>query len=128
TMAAGYGGAAGFYSLVNSWNRQPVEQSSHAQNVEIPEELPPPFLDWPQEAPSVALVISGQMNGYMRPCGCSAGQHGGLARRAGFIDFLQKEKKWPTLPVDLGDLVDHSGEMATLKYRYTLQSLAKMGY
>src|SRR3954453_5485411 len=47
------------------------------------------FPDWPEQPkPALVLALTGEMNGYLRPCGCSEGQSGGLARRAGLLAFL----------------------------------------
>src|SRR5437773_9383965 len=41
-----------------------------------PPEAPKPFAGW--NNPDFVLVISGQMYGYLQPCGCSFPQYGGL--------------------------------------------------
>src|SRR5262245_23753911 len=46
-----------------------------------------PFKGWPK--PELVLVLSGQMHGYMLPCGCSRPQYGGLERRYNFLQKLQ---------------------------------------
>lgn len=90
------------------------------------------FYNWP-EKPAVALFLSGQMHGYMMPCGCSDPQIGGLERRYNFLEFL-REKKWPVLPLDLGDVAQKEGPVklpnlqGMIKYRYTLQAMKTMGY
>lgn len=125
--AAGYGGAAGLHHLLNRHPSSSTVAHSEREPVQI-ESAPPLFLSWPEEKPDLALVLTGQMNGYMRPCGCSDGQLGGLPRRAGFLKYLMQEKQWPTLPVELGDIVDKTGEMEELRYQYSLESLVEMGY
>ena len=74
-------------------------------------QIPPPrasddsgaklFADWPK--PAGALVISGQQDGYLEPCGCTEGQKGGLGRR---LDLLQRLRKqgWSLAAIDLGSL------------------------
>ena len=97
-------------------------------------ELLPPFSDWPEEKPDLALVLTGEMLGYLRPCGCSAGQHGGLARRGGLLEFLRDEKGWQTLPVDLGDLIGKEGPLGMggpfeeLRYETAIESMKALGY
>lgn len=88
----------------------------------------PLFDDWPKESPAFVLLLSGEMFGYMRPCGCSEGQSGGLSRRAGLIEYLKNEKKWETLPVDFGDLIKAEVPWDEARYRYVLESLKTMGY
>ena len=39
------------------------------------------FRKWAK--PQVALIVSGQMHGYIDPCGCSSPQNGGLTRKNG---------------------------------------------
>ncbi|HVJ81380.1 MAG TPA: hypothetical protein VNC50_09960, partial [Planctomycetia bacterium] len=90
------------------------------------------FQDWPTDPkPELVLLVTGQMKGYLRPCGCSEGQTGGLARRAGVFKFLRDELKLPTLALDLGDLVDlekQSGHTALPREKAALGALAKLGY
>lgn len=96
----------------------------------VPEDLGPAplFSSWPAEKPDLALVLTGEMFGYLRPCGCSPGQHGGLARRGGFLDHLKKEKGWQVLPLDLGDLIKQSGLLESTRYDFALESLKKLDY
>ena len=54
--------------------------------------------------PAAILVISGEQDGYMEPCGCSEDQEGGLIRRYDLIERLHK-RNWPTVLFDLGSLI-----------------------
>lgn len=94
---------------------------------EDPKTKPPSplFRNW--EKPDVALLISGQMHGYLQPCGCSHPQYGGLARRFNFIKSL-KDKGWPVVAVDLGDIASTSSPQADLKYTTAMKALDLMGY
>lgn len=94
---------------------------------EATEEFAPPFVDWPEASPDLALVVTGEMFGYMRPCGCSPGQHGGMSRRGGLIRSLQ-EKGWTTVPIDLGDVISKATPWEQLRYFYSLESLRELGY
>ena len=91
-----------------------------------------PFAGWP--TPAAALVISGEQFGYLEPCGCTEGQHGGLLRRAEMLERLRGEQKWPLALVDLGSLVKspllaRGGlEQTKLKFRASLQALANLKY
>jgi len=58
----------------------------------ISEAAPQLFIGWAK--PDFVLVITGQLHGYLQPCGCSDPQYGGLARRWEFINELTK-KGWP---------------------------------
>jgi hypothetical protein len=97
------------------------------------QELPPSaqagngFANW--QKPLMAIVVSGQMHGYIDPCGCSYPQYGGLVRRYNFIDSL-KAKGWDVVGIDLGDLAPEQGIQAQklLKFDLTMKSLATMSY
>jgi len=83
------------------------------------------FADWAK--PDIALLLSGQMHGYLQPCGCSEPQFGGLARRYNFLESL-KDRGWPVVLVDVGDLAQKGGPQAMLKYSTAMQALQLMGY
>ncbi len=90
----------------------------------------PLFATWPaDQKPEVAIVVTGQTFGYLSPCGCSRPQKGGLERRANFIKIL-RDKGWPVLAVDLGDISPPKKiqEQDHLKYEYTMKAMAEMGY
>jgi len=59
-----------------------------------------------QERPESDLVLlyTGNVNGYIEPCGCVAGQIGGIDRIAGFIEGQRKELGDRALFIDTGDL------------------------
>lgn len=88
------------------------------------------FQEWPK--PDAAIVISGQMIGYLEPCGCSEDQKGGLGRRAALIAGL-KEMGWPVAPVDLGGLLNDPNlrggrEQTRIKLDVALKALNVMDY
>jgi len=87
----------------------------------------PIFVDWPK--PDVALVFSGEQDGYLEPCGCAGlqNQKGGLKRRHTLFKELSA-KGWPVVPLDLGGLTKRYGIQAELKFDYALKALAKLGY
>lgn len=86
---------------------------------------PPLFQGWPK--PDVALVLSGQQFGYLQPCGCTRPQYGGLARRYNFMQSL-RDRGWPVVAVDLGDVAQKSGPQTMLKYVTSMKALQLMGY
>ena len=45
--------------------------------------------------PAAVLVITGEQDGYMEPCGCSEDQEGGLIRRYDLVERLH-QRNWPT--------------------------------
>lgn len=97
-------------------------------------DLPPPpvqlendYTNWGK--PLLAIVVSGQMHGYINPCGCSRPQNGGLERRYNFIESL-KAKDWDVVGIDLGELPSTKGiqEQNMLKYELSVKALRKMNY
>ena len=87
----------------------------------------PIFEDWPQ--PQVALMISGEMDGFLEPCGCAGldNQLGGLKRRHSLIKQLESQG-WPLVKLDMGGMVRRVGPQSEVKYRYALKSLIQLGY
>jgi hypothetical protein len=101
-------------------------QNGHAQDFDDKDKAGPPlFVGWSK--PDLAIIISGQMQGYLQPCGCSDPQKGGLTRRYNFMQSL-KDKGWPVAAVDLGDIAQPSGPQQRLKYVYSMKALKVMGY
>jgi hypothetical protein len=89
------------------------------------------FRDWGK--PDFVLLLSAQQHGYLLPCGCSNPQIGGLERRYNFVQLL-KQRGWPVVAVDLGDVPQKSGPVklpnvqGLIKYRYSMMALKEMGY
>jgi Cytochrome c554 and c-prime len=83
--------------------------------------------------PAALLIVSGQQDGYMEPCGCSAEQIGGLIRRFGFIERLQN-KNWPVALIELGGLIKDPAnarggiEQAKIKFDYAVKALKLLKY
>jgi hypothetical protein len=102
---------------------QAPKENDKEKNLNAPLPL---FQGW-REKPDLVFVLSAQAHGYLQPCGCSSPQYGGLARRHQFIQSL-RDKGWPVLPLDLGDMSQNSGAQATLKYKTYMKALDLMGY
>jgi hypothetical protein len=87
----------------------------------------PILVDWPK--PQVALVFSGEMDGYIEPCGCAGldNQLGGLKRRHTFLKKLAADG-WNPVPLDMGGLVKRTGPQQNIKYKYALGALMDLGY
>src|SRR5579872_1275812 len=65
---------------------------------------PKPLFDgW--DKPAVAIMLSGEMHGYVEPCGCSLDQLGGLSRRAELLRQID-ERGWAATAFDVGGLVN----------------------
>lgn len=88
---------------------------------------PDAYETWPK--PEVALVVTGQQNGYIEPCGCTGltRQKGGVARRFTFLSQL-RDKGWEVVPVDAGNQVRRYGRQAEIKYHQTVDALRQMDY
>lgn len=84
----------------------------------------------PDLTPDGFIVLTGQMYGYLQPCGCSRPQLGGLERRFELIKELQARA--PVTAADLGDLGmkyrSFVPDQDKHKYEAALQMLAKMPY
>src|SRR3954453_17602701 len=85
------------------------------------------FENWPK--PDVALVFSGEQNGYLEPCGCAGleNQKGGLKRRFTFLKQY-REKGWNIVAMDLGGQEVRTGVQAIRKVDFSYAALMKMGY
>ena len=85
------------------------------------------FTDW--STPQAVLVITGELDGYIEPCGCTGkeNQKGGLSRRQNFLTAM-KSAGWPVVAVDLGGLVKRFGRQAEVKYQSIADGLRQMGY
>jgi hypothetical protein len=111
----------GFYflrDLAPDGNAQPNKEESVK---------PPPihFVGWSK--PDLAIVVTGQMHGYIQPCGCSHPQYGGMSRRYNFIQSL-RDKRWPIVALDVGELAQTHGPQSMLKYVTSMKALQTMGY
>jgi hypothetical protein len=84
-------------------------------------------------SPAAILVVSGEQNGYLEPCGCSEDQEGGLIRRADLIERMHK-RNWPTVQIDLGSLIkDPAGsrggfEQSKIKFDHAIKALKVLDY
>jgi hypothetical protein len=85
------------------------------------------FENWPK--PKLAVVLSGAMDGYIEPCGCTGleNQKGGLKRRHAMIQGL-KQDGWTVVALDIGGMVRRLGPQAAAKYRHTIGGLRTIGY
>jgi hypothetical protein len=87
----------------------------------------PIFVDWAK--PQLTLVFTGEMDGYIEPCGCAGldNQLGGLKRRHTLLKKLAADG-WNPVAVDMGGLVKRTGPQQDIKYRYALRGLIELGY
>ena len=85
------------------------------------------FKDWP--APQAVLVVTGELDGYIEPCGCTGkeNQKGGLSRRQNFLKAMQAAG-WPVVAVDLGGQVKRFGKQTEAKFQSIVDGLRGMRY
>lgn len=83
--------------------------------------------------PDASLLLSGQQFGYLEPCGCTAGQSGGLGRRADLMNRLREQGR-SLVPIDLGGIIaDPAGSRAgpdqiRIKLEVGLEALSRLDY
>ena len=88
-----------------------------------PQVSPLMFPEWPK--PLLAFVVTGEQFGYFEPCGCTANQLGGMARRAGLFSKIES-LGWTVRGVDVGGLSRRSGPQAQIKFETMLEALREM--
>jgi hypothetical protein len=82
-----------------------------------------------EPAPEGVLLVSAHTAGWITPCGCPGSQAGGVARRAGYGELLQKT--FPGLSVsyfDLGGFLGIGGDVQRATTEAVLQSMSRIGY
>ena len=77
--------------------------------------------------PAVAIVLSGDQRGSLEPCGCTARQSGGFARRGDLFEQLWK-KGWPVVALDLGGSLKRSRTHDQIKFEKILDGMRRMKY
>ena len=108
-----------------------ARSSDAEKSMSIQDELavdgPEDYRTWP--APDVALIVTGQQNGYIEPCGCTGldRQKGGVARRFTFMSQL-RQQGWQLVPIDAGNQVRRFGRQAEIKFQQTAEALRSMQY
>ena len=89
------------------------------------------FADWPGLLGAIA--VTGEMDGYLDPCGCTEGQLGGLGRRYDLFERMRK-LKIPVVKIDLGSLTKNPAsargglEQERAKFEFALKALKAMNY
>jgi hypothetical protein len=85
------------------------------------------FADWP--TPKLALVLTGRLEGYIEPCGCSGKENmqGGLSRRDMLLTKLAADH-WPVVALDVGNQVRRFGHQQEIKFGSTAEALKAMDY
>lgn len=83
------------------------------------------YENWPK--PTFALALSGEMHGYIEPCGCADPQYGGIARRDDLLRQV-KEKGWEVAGLDLGGTLKNARLQSQYKFQTLLTALKDMQY
>ncbi len=86
------------------------------------------FVGWPK--PKLALVLTGNRNGYVEPCGCAGKDRmkGGISRLHTMLLELRQKRSWPTVALDVGGISKGSGLQGVLKFHALTDAMRKMGY
>lgn len=79
------------------------------------------------ETPAVAFAVTGQMHGYLEPCGCSEPQYGGVPRRASLIQQM-RDRGWPVAALDLGGTLKSTRKQSEFKFQTLMNMLRDMRY
>ncbi|MDB5387792.1 MAG: cycA1 [Planctomycetaceae bacterium] len=77
------------------------------------------------ESPGLAVLVSGDTAGWMVPCGCAAGQSGGLLRRGSLV--ADERQRQATIVVDAGGAPGGTALYDKLKFTAILNGELKMG-
>ena len=85
-----------------------------------------PFAGWGE--PAAAIVLSGEVHGYLEPCGCSEKQNGGVARRSSLFRQLREGKGWNVVAADAGGTVRRNRLQTEYKFAAMRRALEAMGY
>jgi len=73
----------------------------------------------------LTVFLTGNELGSLKPCGCSGGQLGGLARRSTVLKNAAKDKR---LILDTGSLVAGEGEQDLIKFNVIIRAFELLGY
>lgn len=111
----------------SSGNHAAPPPKSKAKDEKAAAAAPPkPYLEgW--KTPAAALLLSGEIHGYLEPCGCSLKQSGGFARRAHLVKDLKK-KKWPLAGLDSGGTLKKSNRQDQIKFESILTGMQELDY
>lgn len=92
-----------------------------------PAAAPEPLLaDW--TSPAAVLLLTGEQHGYLEPCGCTANQSGGMARRADLVRILTEERKWPVAGLDVGGTPKRNRRQDQIKFVKLWEAFNSLNY
>lgn len=124
-------GTGGWLSLGFQEPQEPARQAASVGEGaadQTPGGFPPKtdiVKDWQQ--PDFVLFVTGQLHGYLEPCGCTGleNQLGGLQRRFELLNIL-RGRKWNVVPIDAGDQVRRKGVQSILQLQTVFESICKL--
>ncbi len=88
----------------------------------------PPVEFFQGRQPQLVLMLTGEMQGFLMPCGCTRPQLGGLERRYELMQQL-RAKGWTLSAADLGELAPKTNDpQSRIKYETSVQILKELGY
>ena len=79
------------------------------------------------EPPSLIVLYTGRTESHLEPCGCYQEQSGGLPRRAYAVEQI-RERGFPTLLVDAGDIFNGKEDIDTHRCEVNLKAMSTMEY
>ena len=103
-----------------------AEHESAAFGQHAIKDSPTPLLDGWQK-PAVTLLLTGEIHGYMEPCGCTENQSGGMSRRGDLYKRLT-DRGWPVVGFDLGGSIKRNRTQSQFKFEAIAQSLNDLGF
>jgi len=97
---------------------------------EVPSYLPPPgALIAPGKDPTLTILHTGYVVGYVEPCGCKLNPAGGLGRRAWLYDQIQSNFPGSAIvQLDVGNLSDNPTPTGDLRTTALVEGMNRLGF
>ena len=73
----------------------------------------------------ITVFFTGNINGSLKPCGCSGGQLGGLDRRPAVFNSVPQQKR---LLIDTGSIVETDNDQDLIKFTVIMQAFNMLNY
>jgi len=74
---------------------------------------------------AIVVFFTGNELGWLKPCGCSGGQLGGLSRRSAILESVTRSHR---LIVETGNLIPEISEQTFIKFSIFLEAFQILGY
>jgi len=97
---------------------------------EVPSFTPPPgALIAPSKEPTLTVLHTGYVVGYVEPCGCKLNPAGGLGRRAWLYDQIQSNFPGSAIvQLDVGNLSDNPTPVGELRTTALIEGMNRLGF